>query len=298
VTGTAAQSGMGAGGPVAGHGPVDGLVDLHTHSSCSDGVLEPAALVELAAARGVRTLALTDHDTVAGLPSAASACRARGVHFVPGVELSCDWRGQEIHVVALNVDAEDAVLLAHCAELGQRRRTRMRQMGEQLSALGLPGEALTSAALRAAVATRTHLARSLVMTGFARSPQDAFERYLQHGRPGYAEIAWPELRQTVECIGGAGGVAVLAHPHRYGLSTSQLAALLTEFKALGGTGLEVSLAGMGPTDSARALALAQRFGLTGSVGSDFHEPGLPWRPLGRFAKLPPAIRPITTNLGL
>lgn len=274
-----------------------GLVDLHTHSSCSDGALTPAALAELATARGVCLLALTDHDSVAGVQSAAAACRARGISFVPGVELSCDWRGHEIHVVGLKVDAEDADLLAHCAEVGRLRRARIEQMGERLVALGLPGAALAGAALAAAVATRTHLARALVSRGFAHDQQDAFERYLRRGRPGYAGVAWPSLGQALQCIGGAGGIAVLAHPHRYGLSTV-LGELVADFKALGGAGLEVSLAGMGRADCSRVQTLAQRFGLAGSVGSDFHEPGLPWRPLGRFAKLPPAIRPITTSLGL
>lgn len=276
----------------------EGLIDLHTHSSCSDGTLDPAALVQLAAERGVRALALTDHDSVAGLPPAAAACRAKDVCFVPGVELSCEWRGQEIHIVGLNVDAAEAGLLEYCAQLGRLRRERMQQMSERLSAVGLPGAALAAPALRVPVATRTHLARSLVAGGFARDLQEAFERYLRRGRPGYAAIAWPALGRTMECIGGTGGVAVLAHPHRYGLSTSQLAALVLEFKALGGAGLEVSLAGMGRSDSDRVQTLARRFGLAGSIGSDFHQPGLPWRPLGRFAKLPSAISPITTSLGL
>ena len=108
----------------------------------------------------------------------------------------------------------------------------------------------------------------------------------------------PELATAVRCIVDAAGVAVLAHPHRYRVSNGVLRELVEDFKAAGGSGLEVSLAGMGPGDADRAAALARRFDLAGSIGSDFHEPGLPWRPLGRFAKLPDRIMPIMDRLGL
>jgi predicted metal-dependent phosphoesterase TrpH len=128
--------------------------------------------------------------------------------------------------------------------------------------------------------------------------QAAFDRWLKHGQPGYVASQWPELATAVRCIVSAGGTAVLAHPHRYPLSNGVLRELLGEFKAAGGAGLEVSLAGMGPSDAERVATLARRFELDGSIGSDFHEPGLPWRPLGRFAKLPDRIMPITARLGL
>ncbi|HTW73480.1 MAG TPA: PHP domain-containing protein [Steroidobacteraceae bacterium] len=274
------------------------LIDLHTHSSCSDGLLAPAALVELAATRAVRLLALTDHDSVAGLELAQQACSLRGIRFVPGVELSCDWQGRELHVVGLRIEPRDAGLLLHCEALGRLRCARLQRMGERLASLGMPADTLVAAALQAPVPTRTHLARALAAGGFARSTQEAFERYLAPGRPGFVAAAWPGLEQVMSCIRRAGGLAVLAHPHRYSLSAAQLRELLGRFKALGGEGLEVSLAGMGRSDTLRVETLAQRFELAGSVGSDFHEPGLPWRPLGRFAKLPAAIRPITARLGL
>ncbi len=274
------------------------LVDLHTHSNCSDGVLTPEQLVRLAAARSVRVLALTDHDSLAGIEPAQRACQVRGIRFVPGIELSCAWQGQEIHVIGLNIDAHETGLRLHCEALGRLRRARIERMGERLASLGLPGAALAAVALQAPSPTRAHLARALTAAGFARDSQDAFGRYLGRGRPGYADAAWPELARVIACTRRAGGLAVLAHPHRYGLSAQQLRELVGQFEALGGAGLEVSLSGMGRPDTSRMEALAQRFGLAGSVGSDFHEPGLPWRPLGRFAKLPAAIRPITASLGL
>jgi predicted metal-dependent phosphoesterase TrpH len=273
-------------------------VDLHTHSHCSDGVLSPAALVGLAAAREVEVLALTDHDSAAGCEEARAACAAQGIRFVPGAELSCRWRDREIHVVGLNLDLAHASFVAHCAAVLELRRQRITAIGERLSRAGLPGGALAEEALSARSPTRAHVARGLCSRGLAASVQDAFDRWLRRGQPGYVGAPWPELATAVRCIVEAAGVAVLAHPHRYPLSNGVLRELVGEFKAAGGAGLEVSLAGMGAADAERAATLARRFDLAGSIGSDFHEPGLPWRPLGRFAKLPDRIMPIMARLGL
>jgi predicted metal-dependent phosphoesterase TrpH len=272
-------------------------IDLHTHSNCSDGVLAPAALVALAAQRQVELLALTDHDTAAGCEEARAACQTHGIRFVPGVELSCQWRGREIHIIGLDLDTAHAPFMAHCAALLALRRQRIGAMAERLSRAGLPGDELAAEALAAAAPTRAHLARALCARGLAASVQAAFDRWLKRGQPGYVAACWPALAIAVHCIVAAGGAAVLAHPHRYPLSNGVLRELLGEFKAAGGAGLEVSLAGMGPSDADRVASLARRFELAGSIGSDFHEPGLPWRPLGRFAKLPDRITPIVALLG-
>lgn len=274
-------------------------IDLHTHSHHSDGLLSPAELVALAARRGVRLLALTDHDTTAGCAAAAAACVAHGIRFVPGVELTSQWRGREIHVVGLDVDVREAGLVAHLAGLAQRRRQRLAAIGERLARAGLDGEGI-AATVRAAkpVPTRTDIARELVHRGLAQNIAEAFQRWLAQGRPAHAPTEWPELEATVRCIVAAGGHAVLAHPHHYKFSNGALGELGAAFRAAGGSGVEVSLAGMGPNDASRAASLARRCGLAGSVGSDFHEPGLPWRPLGRFAKLPDGIVPLSARLGL
>lgn len=272
-------------------------IDLHTHSNRSDGTLTPTALVELAAGRGVELLALTDHDTVSGCEEARLACAARQIRFLCGVEFTCLWREREVHVIGLNIDTRQQHLTAHCEAVGQLRRERIERIAARLSALGLPGARLGAAALAATSPTRMHLARALCAQGFATSTQDAFERYLR-GQPGHSSAPWPELGGAVQRIVQSGGIAVLAHPHRYGLSAGRLRELVGQFKVEGGTGLEVNMAGMSPANADRAAALARRFDLAGSIGSDFHEPGLPWRPLGRFAKLPEAVMPITTCLGL
>ncbi len=278
-------------------------IDLHTHSDCSDGTLAPRALVAEAIRRQVQILSLTDHDTVAGCDEARAACDAapgNGLQpplFIPGIELTCDWRGREIHVVGLDIDAQNAALRTHITGLRQLRRERLAAMGRRLDAAGLPGSPLAAGILGADTsATRMHLARALVSAGHAADTQQAFDRWLKRGRPGHAPARWPELPATVQCIRDAGGLAVLAHPQRYTLSAGGLRELAAAFRDCGGAGIEVSIAGMSPADSSRLAALARRFGLAGSIGSDFHEPGIPWRPVGRFAKLPDGIQPIHDEL--
>jgi predicted metal-dependent phosphoesterase TrpH len=283
--------------PSSRTGETAARVDLHTHSTCSDGLLEPAALVEAAAQRQVGLLALTDHDTVAGCDAAASACRRHGVRFVPGIELTCGWRGREIHIVGLAIDTASVALLSYVADLSQRRRHRISAIGARLTRAGLPGESLAAAVLAGhATPTRSHLAREMVAHGLAADEAEAFERWLGHGGDAHVSCDWPEVAEATRCITAAGGLATLAHPHRYRASLTALRELCAGFKAAGGIGIEVSLAGMGPGDTERALSLARRFEFAGSIGSDFHAPGLPWRPLGRFAKLPDGVTPITARL--
>jgi predicted metal-dependent phosphoesterase TrpH len=271
-------------------------IDLHTHSSCSDGVLTPAELVAHAALRQVELLALTDHDTLDGCAAARAACEQHKVGFVAGVELTCDWRDRVIHIVGLGIDEGDLALRAHCAAVLETRRTRISAIAQRLSAAGLPGEALAASARSALSPTRTHIARALHQSGVVDSVQRAFDKWLQRGRPGHVAMHWPDLHSVVQRIVQAGGVAVLAHPHRYRISSGVLRELLADFKSAGGSGIEVSLAGMSPADAARCATLARRFAMAGSVGSDFHEPDLPWRPVGRFAKLPDGVTPITEHL--
>ncbi len=274
------------------------LIDLHTHSLHSDGTLPPAELVALAAARRVELLALTDHDTTAGLPEARAAAVAAGMRFVNGVEVTAGWRGQEIHVVGLRVDPDAPALQRHLDALLETRRTRIAAIAERLRRHPRFRERdLAADVLRdATVPTRTHLARALVAAGDASSTQDAFDRWLGRGAAGHVPQEWPGVDAAVAAITGSGGHAVLAHPHRYKLSSGALGNLCAEFRELGGAALEVSLPALSPNDASRLARLARLHGLAGSAGSDFHEPGLPWRPLGRFAKLPEGIEPLLPRL--
>jgi predicted metal-dependent phosphoesterase TrpH len=273
-------------------------VDFHTHSDRSDGVLAPAALVARAVAREVAVLALTDHDTLSGSEEAGAACKHSDIEFITGIELTSQWRGREIHVVGLQVDAADSALQEHCLTLLAQRRERILGIACRLNAAGLPGDSLVQQALTAHVPTRTHIARAMLAAGLVTSVQRAFDRWLSRGQAGYLPQTWPELASVVRRVVEAGGIAVLAHAHRYPVSHGVLRELVGEFRDAGGGGIEVSVAGMAPADADRVATLARRFDLAGSFGSDFHEPDLPWRPLGRLDKLPEGVRPITAHLGL
>lgn len=278
------------------------LVDLHTHSLHSDGVLSPEALVALAATRRVGLLALTDHDTTAGCEAAARACREHGIDFVPGVELTCGHLEREIHVVGLRIDATHPALESYVARVVALRRERIAAIGAKLAAGRVTGDrdvgadVLADTLARRTVPTRTHVARRLMALGLATSVQAAFDRHLGQGRTGHVKAQWPPMPEAVDAIVQAGGIAVLAHAHRYRFSNGQLDALCAAFRDAGGEGLEVGLAGLSPNDYARLARLARRHGLAGSIASDFHEPGLPWRPLGRFAKLPDQVVPLLARL--
>jgi predicted metal-dependent phosphoesterase TrpH len=273
------------------------LVDFHTHSHFSDGVLAPAQLVERARARGVGTLALTDHDTTAGLDSARAACAAAGMRFVNGVELSAQWRGQTIHIVGLEFDAQHAGLRTHLERVLARRRVRLREIGERLEKRArLPGRELAAIAAEVAAPTRLHLARLLTARGFARDTQEAFDRWLNRDTPGHVPAEWPELDEAMRALGDSGAIAVLAHPHRYRASAGQLRELTAAFASQGGVALEASMAGMSPNDADRIASLCRRFKLYASMGSDFHDPDVPWNPLGRWLKLAAGLEPITSRL--
>lgn len=273
-------------------------IDLHTHSSWSDGALAPAELVALAATRQVQLLALTDHDTLAGCPAAAAACAAHRIEFVIGCELTALWRDREIHIVGLRLDTASPELEAHLSGVRSQRRARIHAIGMRLTKCGLDGEQLSAQVLaRAGTPTRLHLARLLVAQGHAVDIEDAFRRWLARGQRAAVPAPWPTVEASVAAIAAGGGLAVLAHPHRYQVSAGALRELCAQFRDAGGTGIEVSLAGMGPGDASQAASLARRYGLAGSCGSDFHVPGLPWRPLGRLAKLPEGVVPVTGQLG-
>jgi predicted metal-dependent phosphoesterase TrpH len=268
-------------------------IDLHSHSNCSDGSLPPAELVQRAAAAGIGMLALTDHDTVAGLEEAQSAGAAGGVRVVPGVEISASWRSQAIHILGLWIDPSSARLQSALCLQAERRRVRMRKICAALSDLGLPGDELLAAVeSHPGLPTRTHLAAALVAGGHVGRTDRAFRKYLGRGGAAHVAAEWPALAEVVDWIRDAGGIASLAHPARYALSAGGRRQLLADFVAAGGGALEVVTGGNGAQHCDANAALAVKFGLLGSIGSDFHDPRLAWNPLGRLAKLPDCVVPV------
>jgi predicted metal-dependent phosphoesterase TrpH len=255
--------------------------------------LPPGELVQRAAAAGVLVLALTDHDTIAGIEEAQGAAGRAGIELVPGVEISASWRSQAIHVLGLWIDPASMPLQLMLASQSDRRRIRMRKICARLAKLGLPGGALLAAVeANPGVPTRSHLAAALVAGGHVSRTDDAFRKYLGAGKAAHFAAEWPALAEVVGWIRAAGGIASLAHPIRYALSAGARRQLLADFAAAGGGALEVVTGGNGAQHSEACAALAVKFGLMGSIGSDFHNPQLAWNPLGRLAKLPDCVVPV------
>jgi predicted metal-dependent phosphoesterase TrpH len=274
-------------------------IDLHTHSNCSDGSLSPAALVERAKGAGVDVLALTDHDTVAGLDEARRTAISAGIELVPGVELSASWRAQSIHVLGLWIDPASTALCGRLAAQAERRGLRMQRMCAALSKAGLPGDELLAAVqAQPGLPTRTHLAQALLSGGHVGRLDDAFRKYLGKGKAAHFNAGWPALAEVVAWIRECGGVACLAHPGRYPLSAGARRQMLADFVAAGGASLEVITGANGCAHVEASATLAIKYGLSGSSGSDFHGPQQIWNPLGRLAKLPDGVIPVWRAYGL
>lgn len=273
----------------------DVRADLHSHSNVSDGVLPPADVVARAHAQGVELYALTDHDEVGGLAQAAAEAQRLGLPFVPGVEVSVTWGSTTLHIVGLGVEYRDGRLEARLGAVRSGRISRAQEMAEQLARVGIDGayEGALVYAGNPQMISRTHFARYLVETGHCRDVKDVFSRYLVEGKPGFVPHAWAALHEAIDMIRDAGGVAIIAHPGRYRLNDLALHALLEEFKALGGTAIEVSTSNHTEREMRRFADLAREFGFEASGGSDFHGPGEAENvELGRVARLPSDLTPV------
>lgn len=273
-------------------------VDLHCHSTISDGLLPPAELVCRAAANGVEVLCLTDHDELSGLAEAARAAQQTGVRLLSGVEISVTWRDTTIHIVGVGIDPGDAQLAAGLADVRSGRQARAVRMAQALDAIGIHG-ALEGAARYArnpALIGRTHFARFLVEQGVSADVRSVFERYLAYGKPGYVPHQWASLERAVQWIVAAGGVAVIAHPGRYRLSTRGRRRFFEDFRDLGGRGIEV-MSGAHNANQCREYArVARHYGFAASCASDFHGPGESETDLGGVQPLPEDLRPVWKDL--
>jgi hypothetical protein len=267
--------------------------DLHTHSTASDGTLTPAELVATAVEKGIDQLALTDHDTTAGLNEAARAAQEQGIGLIPGIELSVSWAYQTLHIVGLHIDSSHPDMQAGVEQQLEFRRWRAEEIGRRLEKAGITG-AYDGACQYAdgELVGRTHFARYLVAEGHARDIKQVFKRYLVKGKPGHVPGEWATLEQALGWIHAAGGLAVVAHPARYKLSATRLRQLLGEFGELGGTALEVVSGSHSRDDVLRFAQLSQTWQLAASSGSDYHGPENPYRDMGRLPELPPGCRPV------
>jgi 3',5'-nucleoside bisphosphate phosphatase len=268
--------------------------DLHSHSTCSDGLLAPAAMVARAAARGGDVYALTDHDDTGGLAEARAAADAAGITFISGAELSVSWDDLTIHVVALRIDPANAVLEAGLAAIRSGRTLRAQRIGASLADAGIPGayEGALKYVTSERLVSRTHFARYLVEAGHVGSVKDVFKRYLVQGKPGYVAHRWAGLGEAVAWIHAAGGQAVLAHPGRYKVNGAGMRRLLAAFRDAGGDAIEVLSPSHTRAQFAEFARHARVFGLLASCGSDYHGPGESWADLGDLHDLPAGVTPV------
>jgi predicted metal-dependent phosphoesterase TrpH len=269
-------------------------IDLHCHSTVSDGLLTPTQLVERAATRGVSMLALTDHDDLGGLGEARRVANKKNIIFINGVEISVTWRNRTLHIVGLDVDPKYLPLVQGLEAIRSGRVRRASNMAAQLDKFGVQGslEGAYNYAGEGGLIGRTHFARFLAEQGYAKDVKSVFKKYLVKGKPGYVSHQWAPLSDAVDWICGSGGKAVIAHPARYKLGKDLLDDLLFEFRALGGSAIEVITASHTPEQSLLFAHHANRMGLLASRGSDFHGPGESYFDLGRMLEFPVECMPV------
>jgi len=248
------------------------VIDLHTHSNASDGTDPPDAIPALAATAGCRAVALTDHDTVAGLGAARRRAAEVGVVLVGGCEVSCAFLGESAHVLVYFIDRDEGPLHEELARLREDRVRRNRRLAERLSALGLPvtyEEAVARAAREDSLG-RPHFAQLLVDKGAADSVPDAFDRWLANGRPAYVPKARVHPGQLALVAAASGAVCVLAHPLTLELDWPALERAVAELADLGFGGLEAHYAAYRPEERQALAQLAARHDLVATGGSDYH----------------------------
>jgi hypothetical protein len=252
-------------------------VDLHLHTMISDGALRPGALVQAAARIGIRVMAITDHDSIDGIEEAVQSASGLPIEVIPGVELSASLDGDEVHVLGYFVNRQDGEFREALSRLQDARIAQARAMVERLSALGFPVDWERVLELgRGGSVGRPHIAKALVERGYVQSVDEAFERWLRRGGPGYVEGRKLPPHEAVRVIRAADGIAALAHPiivgaRDYRLDLPRLVPALVE---AGLEGIEAYYKGYGPEITRSLLGLAAQYGLIPTGGSDFHGGGV------------------------
>ena len=268
--------------------------DLHCHSVISDGTLTPEELAARAHANGVELWALTDHDEIGGQQRAAAAAKALGMGYLSGTEISVSFAGHTVHIVGLGFDIHDPRLLAGLQSTRGGRHDRAKDMAAGLAKVGIQGSfegALTYAG-NPDLISRTHFARFLVETGVCKDTHEVFRRFLTEGKPGFVPHRWASLGDAVRWIRECQGVAVIAHPARYGFTPTEEFALFTEFKNHGGQAVEVVTGSHSAQEAIVYADMAREFDLAASRGSDFHSPDESHTDLGTLPWLPGNLTPV------
>lgn len=268
-------------------------IDLHCHSTISDGLYSPEELVAYAYAQGVKVLALTDHDDMSGLARARKAAEQHGIQFINGVEISVTWKKRTLHIVGLKVNPDYAPLKSALDAVKQGRLERAKLMAEGLEKEGIKGSFEGAQAIAGnSIMTRSHFARFLVEAGHVKDVKTVFKKYLVKGKPGFVEHEWMTLEEAVTLIKDSGGVAVIAHPGRYDLGRTNMPLLMHQFRMCGGEAIEVVTGSHTPPQYTQFAKIAHQFSLKSSLGSDFHGPGMSYMAMGRIAELPANCVPV------
>lgn len=248
------------------------MIDLHCHSTVSDGALPPPEVVQMAYDNGCRLLAISDHDHLAAFAAAQPAAAACGLQLLCAAEISTTWRNRNVHIVGLQLDPDCAVLQKLLAANRAGRPARLRAITERLCSLGLPNIYHDAIALAASpdIVGRAHLAQALVDRGIVKNKQQAFKKYLGDRAPAALAHRWASLPDAISAIRAAGGTAILAHPMRYPYSRTLKTDLIKDFIACGGRGIEIHSGRGFAKDRTNYAQVAAESGLLASIGSDFH----------------------------
>ena len=268
-------------------------VDLHTHSTISDGTFSPEELVQAVHALGIKTFALTDHDTMDGVVRARNCAEQLGIQLITGVEISSQWsrpatkKSYGVHIVALNMQNPEP-LQQLLTEQKKIRAVRSKQICDLLMPLigqDIYADVLAKVDGEADRVTRTHIAKTLVEKGMVQRPQQAFDKYIKEGKKAYVKFDGLGLKETIEVIHQSQGFAVLAHPTRYDLSATNIRYLIEIFAQFGGDAVELPPA-IEPLSTRQMVdRMIEQFDLKVSVGSDFHGSHMPWIKLGNIPQV-------------
>jgi predicted metal-dependent phosphoesterase TrpH len=270
-------------------------IDLHTHTSMSDGSLSPLELVKQAELASIDILSITDHDNVNAYDD-IKKLKSSKMTVTPGIEFSSEWEKLGIHIVGLNIQLDSDAMRTAVDSQSRARLLRAQRIAEQLDKLGLENswEGVQEIAAGGVIG-RPHFAQLLIKNGVVKDFKQAFRKYLGAGKAGDIKQYWAPYQQIIEWIRDANGIAVLAHPKKYKLTRTKLVKLVDDFCAAGGESIEV-ISGNQTDDVTRVLSkLCQQKDMFASCGSDFHHPGQAWCELGKVPPLPAGCKAIWEN---
>ncbi len=262
-------------------------IDLHTHSNCSDGSLSPEELINEALEAGLSAIALTDHDTMAGITEFLTAGENAGLEVLSGVEISANHEGKTLHILGYGMDRTDRGLVAMLHHLQEIRRTRNEGIINKLAALGIIIDPTELEATAFGLVGRPHIARFLVKKGVVNNINMAFNKYLRNNGRAYVEGTRYSAADTIRSITKAGGLAVLAHPTTFERSIGKIAKTVKELKSLGLAGIEAYYPGHSNRILKKLIQLAATYDLLVTGGSDFHGPAKPGIHIGGAPVMPP-----------